>query len=155
MEMQAKDGASNVDFELFDAAGAKLFYNYMNATSGAEAVTRQATLRRKQTLVLAVTPDAGTAYYAVTLDGAVEIAEPEAEAATEAAPAADAAPASAPAADPAPAAPASTTGLELDVLKLAGERRKLPATGVLVVVMKDGATQQFDLGAVSRVTIRK
>jgi hypothetical protein len=119
MGMKAKEGASNVDFELFDQAGGKLLYNYMNATNRDEQVTKQVTLRQKQRLVLAVTPDASAAYYSVALDGAIEIEDGE-----------------------------------IDVLKLAGERKPLPTTGTLVVALKDGTTQELDLATVDRVTIR-
>jgi hypothetical protein len=77
MAMRAKAAASNVDFELFDGAGAKLLYNYMNATDREERAAKQVTLRQKQDLLLAVTPDANAAYYAVALDGAVEIGAAE------------------------------------------------------------------------------
>jgi hypothetical protein len=128
--MRARESASNVDFELFDAGGSKLLYEYMNATGQTEQKTHALTLRRKQTLLLSVTPDAKAAFYAITLDGAVEIGEPKPEA--EAEPDAEM---------PAPAA-----------VPVAAARKGL--SGVLVLDLVDGTRKQIDLATVAGMTIR-
>jgi hypothetical protein len=43
---------------------------------------------------------------------------------------------------------------EIDVLKLARERRPLPAKGMLVIELKDGTAQELDLESVGRILIR-
>jgi hypothetical protein len=170
VDLKATAGATSAEVELFDS-DSKIFYYYPNATTQNEHVVKHVSVNGKQALTLRVALDSSAGAYTIKLGGAVEFTQPEMSQPTGAAtPAADTQ-ASQPEQQNTPqpesggGASGETSGgkpgkggnlqMGINILQAVGNRFALPTTGMLHVVMKDGTTQDIDLGKVKSASISK
>ncbi len=169
LEIKAKQYSTFARLEVLDAELNTLATHNMNAatTSGAQQVLKKINLDEKQTVLLKVTLDGNLANYKLVLGGAVESAavlNTSAETSTSSTTStstevSSTSEMSAP--NPSGETPTGTTGgknkffnIDLGKFKL-GQFLNLPSSGLLVVQMKDGTTQEINLATVKSVTIKK
>ena len=179
VDLKAKAGSTNADVEIFDEDGSKTFYYYPNATSQNEHAVKRFTLNNKQLLTLRLALDSSAGAYSIKLAGPVEFAAP-APATDAQTPGADTSTAASsageqsqpstdmPQPDPSTATPTdaatdaipkpgkgSKFDLALNLLQTTGTHFGLPTSGMLHIVMKDGAAQDIDLSKVKSASVTK
>jgi hypothetical protein len=159
LEIKARDYSTFARLEVWSGNNTIATHN-MNAatTTGASSVVKEFNLDEKQTILIKLTLDGNLANYKITLGGTVEGATGSVEM-----PPADTGGTTngnmSNSTDPGPTASTSTTpgkifNIDLGKFKL-GQFINFPKTGTLVIQMKDGTTQEIDLGGVKSVTVKK
>ena len=162
LEIKAKQYSTFARLEILDSGLNTLATHNMNAatTSGAQQVLKKVNLDEKQTVLLKVTLDANLANYKIALGGAIEAAAstptdtPPADTSGGTSTSTESTPSEA-----SPGPTASTGGnkffnVDFGKFKL-GQFINMPKTGMLVIQMKDGTTQEIDLASVKSVTVKK
>ena len=178
VDLKAKAGSTNADVEVFDEDGNKIFYYYPNATSQNEHAVKRFTLNNKQLLILRVALDSSAGEYSIKLGGAVELAAPAA--ATDAVTATDPVTATAAQPDASAAQPdtsvaqADTSAAQPDATQPVAEVAKpgkkinldfnlkdklnllkdIPTSGSMIILMKDGTTQEIQMKNVKSITMK-
>lgn len=174
VDLKAKSGSTNADVEIFDEDASKILYLYPNATSQNERSVKKVTLNSKQLLTLRLALDPSAGAYSIKLAGPVEpaVAAPAADAVTAATDATTAT-ASQPDAsvaqpDPSVAQPdASATQPVADAAK-PGKKinldfklkdklnllKDIPTSGSMIILMKDGSTQEIQMKNVKSITMK-
>lgn len=170
LEIQAKQYSTFARLEVLDAELNALAMHNMNAatTSGASQVLKKVNLAEKQTVLLKLTLDGNLADYKITVGGAVETAtvsnpSPETSTSTTTSTSTESSSSATETSATTPSAETSTGttsgknkifNIDLGKFKL-GQFMNLPGSGLLVVQMKDGTTQEINLATVKSVTIKK
>jgi hypothetical protein len=173
VDLKAKAGSTNADIEVFDGEGSKIFYYYPNATSQNEHAVKRFTLNNKQLLILRVALDSSAGEYSIKLGGAVELAAPAAATdavtatdsvtATAAQPDASAAEADTSAAQPDISAtqpvtevakPGKKINLDFNLKDKLNLLKDIPTSGSMVILMKDGSTQEIQMKNVKSITMK-
>jgi hypothetical protein len=172
VDLKAKAGSTNADVEIFDEDGNKVFYYYPNATSQNEHAVKRFTLNKKQLLTLRLALDSSAGAYSLKLTGPVEFAGPAATDAvaptdsdtpTEAPPDAGAAQPDTSVAQPdagsaQPVADVSKPGKKINIdFNLKDKLNMLkdvPTSGSMVILMKDGTTQEIQMKNVKSITVK-
>lgn len=166
VDLKAKAGSTSADVEIFDEDGSKTFYYYPNATSQNEHAVKRFTLNNKQLLTLRLALDSSAGAYAIKLAGPVEFAGPaaatDAVTATDSVTAPDAQPdasaaqpdtsAAQPVADV--AKPSKKINLDFNLKEKLNLLKDIPTSGSMVILMKDGTTQEIQMKNVKSITVK-